>query len=133
MVWVMLLQPNTYVLIIMPDAPTRSSARIFREAGLEVRQEVRSAQGLRRILERDPGAIVIAEEMPALDGLMVLPLLRRLTKAPVLMVGDGGEMPIVDALSGGADMYMTRPINPIEMLARLRALLRRSESNRIDP
>ena len=121
------LNPNSYVLLLMPNTPTSSSAaRMFREAGLGIREEVRSAQGLRRILERDPGAIVMAEEMPSLDGLMLLPLVRRLTKAPVLMLGDGGEMAIVDALLGGADMYMTRPTNPMEMLARVRALLRRS-------
>ena len=56
---------------------------------------------------------------------MLLPVLRRLTESPIITLGAGGEMAIVQALLAGADVYLTRPVNIRELMARIRALLRR--------
>jgi two-component system alkaline phosphatase synthesis response regulator PhoP len=55
----------------------------------------------------------------------LLPLLRRLTESPIIVLGSGGEMAMVRALFQGADFYLTRPVNVRELIARIRALLRR--------
>lgn len=124
---------RTYILIMETDGAESSAlARMFDEAGFEVKEETRTGQGVAEVMERDPGVIVMAEEMPFLDGLGLVPLLCRLTKAPIIVMGGGGDSSIVDALLQGADVYMTKPLKDRELLARVRALMRRSESETKD-
>jgi len=122
-----------YIMIIETDrAHCSTLAQPFDEAGFEVREETRSGQGVAGVMERDPGIVLMAAEMPPLDGVELLPLLCRLTKAPIIVMGEGGDSSVVDALLQGADVYMTRPLKHRELLARVRALMRRSESETRD-
>ncbi len=117
-----------YVLIIEIDASFRTALTgVFREEGIEVVAEADSGRSVARIMHRAPGVVLMSEEMPTLDGVELLPLARRLTSSPIIVIGDGGDTAVVRALLQGADMYLRRPVNYLELLSRVRALTRRSE------
>ena len=60
----------------------------------------------------------------------VLQELRTWFRGPVMILsGNGEEMMVIDALDSGADDYLTKPFRPSEMLARIRALLRRTDTS----
>jgi DNA-binding response OmpR family regulator len=82
--------------------------------------------GLQRCLDHDYDALVLDIMLPGLPGLEVLKRLRRHTDLPVLMLTARGEA--TDRILGlelGADDYLPKPFNPLELAARLRAILRR--------
>ena len=117
-----------YVLVIEPDADFREMlVKVFKGQEIEAVGESDNAKGVARIIEREPHAILLAEGMPSLDGLEMLPLTRRLTVSPIIVVGEGGEMAVVKALLQGADMYLRRPVNHVELLSRVRAVTRRAD------
>ncbi len=95
------------------------------EAGFEVRRESSSSGGVAQVLEVDPDLILMNQKMPPLDGVPMLSLLRRMTMAPIIVVGSRGESVAVEALLQGADMYMAEPVRQRELVARVRALIRR--------
>lgn len=85
------------------------------------------AAGLEAALNGDYGAIVLDMMLPGMNGLEVLRALRQSCNTPLLMLSARGEP--VDRILGlelGADDYLAKPADPRELVARLRALLRRS-------
>lgn len=77
---------------------------------------------------RFPDAIVLDLMLPGEDGLALTRMLRTQSAVPILMLSaHGSEMDRVIGLEVGADDYLTKPFSPRELLARLRALLRRSQ------
>ncbi|NCA70438.1 MAG: response regulator [Sphingobacteriia bacterium] len=86
-------------------------------------------QGLREAMQRAvPDAIVLDLMLPGVDGLTLTRELRAHSQVPILMLSARGEE--VDRVVGlelGADDYLAKPFSPRELLARLRALLRRSQ------
>lgn len=78
--------------------------------------------------ERQPADLVILDiMMPKIDGLEVCRSLRKEHHVPILMVSaKTGDMDKIMGLMTGADDYMSKPFNPLELLARVRSLLRRS-------
>ncbi len=127
-----MVNSSRYVLILDPDSGARAAlAELFDEAGYEVEEETRAARAITRVMRRDPSVVVMAEEVPSLDGVEILPLLRRLTKAPIVVTGDSDNTSmVVRVLLEGGDAFIGRPLNQTELMARVRALLRRSESIR---
>ncbi len=72
--------------------------------------------------------VVLDVMMPGLDGFDVLSELRKFSEVPVIMLSARGES--IDRISGlnrGADDYITKPFEPQELIARIRAVLRRSK------
>ena len=117
-----------YVLIIEPDADFRVAlVKVFEDQEIEAVGESDNAQGVARIMRRNPHVVLLAEGMPSLDGQEMLPLTRRLTSSPIIVVGEGGETAVVKALLQGADMYLRKPVNHVELLSRVRAVTRRSD------
>jgi DNA-binding response OmpR family regulator len=112
-------------LIIDTDENRQSVVPALRDAGFQVIEAGDSGAGLRRILDDSPRVIILGEGMPPMNGVELLSLLRRLTESPIIVLGPGGEMAMVRALFQGADFYMTRPVSVRELIARIRALLRR--------
>ena len=85
------------------------------------------AVGLEAARTGDYGAIVLDMMLPSMNGLEVLRALRQSCNTPLLMLSARGEP--VDRILGlelGADDYLAKPCDPRELVARLRALLRRS-------
>ncbi len=112
-------------LVIDADDSRQSLVFALQDAGFQVIEALESGEGIRYILDNSPRIVIVGEEMPPLDGVDLLPVLRRVTESPIITLGDGGETSMVQALLQGADVYLTRPVNVREFMARIRALLRR--------
>jgi two-component system, OmpR family, KDP operon response regulator KdpE len=81
-----------------------------------------------------PDLVLLDLGMPRLDGVQVIEALRGWTDAPIIVVsGRTGSADKVEALDAGADDYVTKPFQVDELLARLRALSRRSAAASADP
>jgi DNA-binding response OmpR family regulator len=113
------------VLIIDADESREVVDLALEDAGFRVIRTSASGEGVQSTLDHSPSIIIVGEEMPPLNGLDLLPFLRRLTQSPIIVIGSGGETALVQALLQGADVYLTRPINVREFIARVHSLLRR--------
>lgn len=114
------------VLIIDPDQlERRRLQRAFAEAGLDLVEAGSAIEGLFEALERDPVLILLAEQVPPLAAGELLLVLRRITDAPIIVIGNGDEPEEASALDLGADFYLRRPFGAQVAVARARALLRR--------
>jgi len=93
--------------------------------GVIVADNGRSALNL--LEERTPDLVILDIMMPGLDGFQVLDLIRERSNVPVIMLTARGEVTTLrDALVLGADDYVRKPFHTQELLARIRAKLRRA-------
>jgi len=98
--------------------------------GYQVTAAATAAQGLRR-LDEGWAAVLLDVMLPDLDGFEVCRRIRAGSDVPVLMLtARGQDEDRIVGLEIGADDYLPKPFNPRELLARLRAVLRRRESGR---
>ncbi len=96
--------------------------------GFEVRTAADGVAALDVVRGFDPEIIILDIMMPKIDGLALLPRLREITQAPILMLtAKGAVEDKVASLSGGADDYMIKPFIFEELIARLQAKLRRPQ------
>ena len=87
-------------------------------------------EGLEKVGETSPDLILLDIRMPGLNGFEVLRIIRERYNTPVMMLTAVRDAPSVrDALDIGADDYVRKPFRKGELLARIRAKLRRSGSN----
>ncbi|MBM3831998.1 MAG: response regulator transcription factor [Verrucomicrobia bacterium] len=108
-------------------------AKTFREDGYAVDTSSDGEDGLYKAQNWDYDAIVLDVLMPRLNGWEVLKRLRQTKKTPVLMLTSRDGTPErVRGLDNGADDYVGKPFEAPELLARLRALIRRT-SNHAQP
>jgi two-component system response regulator MprA len=117
------------VLVVEDDAHVRDAvARALRFEGYDVHTAIDGNDGLLRVEELAPDVIVLDVLMPGTDGLAVCRILRdRGNHTPVLMLTARHEVSDrVAGLDAGADDYLVKPFALDELLARLRALLRRA-------
>jgi two-component system, OmpR family, response regulator BaeR len=83
---------------------------------------------LRLVQIRSPVAIVLSTELRTMDGFDACGAIRRVSNAPILMLGEmDNEIGSLIGLELGADQYVSKPYGAREIVARLRALVRRSE------
>jgi DNA-binding response OmpR family regulator len=101
----------------------------LREAGFRVYQAVDGERGLRHVRERQPKLVILDVGLPGgMDGVEVCRQLRLTTDVPIIMLtARDGEIDRVLGLEMGADDYVTKPFSPRELVARVRAILRRTE------
>ncbi|MBT8165315.1 MAG: response regulator transcription factor [Acidimicrobiia bacterium] len=117
------------VLVVDDDAAVRNSLdRALRLNGYEVALAVDGVDALNQVSTGDPDAMVLDVLMPNMDGLEVCRRLRSLgDQTPILMLtAQDGVTERVAGLDAGADDYLPKPFALDELLARLRALLRRA-------
>jgi two-component system phosphate regulon response regulator PhoB len=102
----------------------------FEAAGYEVATALDGDEALMAVSERRPDLIVLDWMLPSISGLEVCRQLRRKAETrdvPVIMLtARGEEADRVRGLDSGADDYVTKPFSPTELVARVRAVLRRS-------
>jgi DNA-binding response OmpR family regulator len=96
--------------------------------GFQVRTASDGAAALDLARTWDPEVIVLDIMMPKIDGITLLPRLREITQAPILMLTAKGETTDkVASLGAGADDYLVKPFDFEELIARLQAKLRRPQ------
>jgi two-component system OmpR family response regulator len=96
--------------------------------GFHVRTAADGGAALALVREWDPEVIVLDVMMPKIDGFTLLPMLREITQAPILMLTAKGETSDkVTGLGAGADDYLVKPFVFEELIARLTAKLRRPQ------
>jgi DNA-binding response OmpR family regulator len=116
------------VLVIDDDRELCSLIRDYLEPlGYEVQAEHDGLSGINRALSEPFNAIILDVMMPGADGLEVLKRLRAQSDIPILMLTSRGEeTDRIVGLEMGADDYLPKTFSPRELLARLRAVTRRS-------
>src|ERR1700674_2114626 len=94
--------------------------------GYAVRCAADGAQALDLVGEWQPDIVILDVMLPKIDGITLLPMLRKKTEAPIIMLTAKGDIPDkIAALGRGADDYLAKPFAFEELLARLGAALRR--------
>ncbi len=117
------------ILLIEDDARLAEMvSEYLGEAGFRVAVAAAGRAGLERLTREPYDALVLDLMLPDMDGLEVCRQLRAKSDIPVLMLTARGEaMDRVVGLEIGADDYLAKPFEPRELLARLRAILRRRQ------
>ena len=96
--------------------------------GVDVLTATDGEAALNRFFDETPDVVLLDVGLPHLDGFEVLRRIRQVADTPVLMLtARGEELDKVRGLEIGADDYVTKPFSPLELLARIKAVLRRSE------
>jgi two-component system KDP operon response regulator KdpE len=119
------------VLVVDDEAPMRKYITTnLKIRGYDVLTAADGTEALKMIEEHPFDLLILDIMMPGPDGLEVLARVRRDMNVPVLMLSARGrESDKVEALDAGADDYLTKPFGVEELLARVRAALRRSGSS----
>ena len=117
------------ILLIDDDAELCSLlVEFLTREGFSIECEHEGNRGLDRTLHGGADLIILDVMLPGLDGFEILRRLRAESRIPVLMLTARGEdMDRIAGLEMGADDYLAKPFNPRELLARIRAILRRLE------
>jgi len=124
----MISHPHPCLLVVDDEEQIRRLLRVTLEAGgFETREAGTGAIGLSQTAAIQPEGIILDLGLPDIDGIEVLRRLRQWCQIPVLVltVRDSEDDKIA-ALDAGADDYLTKPFSARELLARLRAILRRT-------
>jgi len=97
--------------------------------GFQVTEAFRGTQALDKLRSSLPDLILLDVMMPDIDGFEVLRMVREISAVPVIMLtAKGEEEDRIRGLELGADDYITKPFSPRELVSRVRAVLRRTES-----
>lgn len=116
---ILLVEDDTELCALMSD--------FFAEHGLALEAVHDGRRGLSRALEGNFDLVILDGMLPVLDGFELLKQLRRRSGVPVIMLtARTEERDRIAGLNAGADDYLPKPFGPDELLARIRAVLRRA-------
>ena len=130
-------QPTPRILIVEDDQRLAElTAEYLQANGFEVAVEGDGGRAVRRIVDSQPDLVILDLMLPGEDGLSICRRVRGQYAGPILMLtARSDELDQVQGLDLGADDYVCKPVRPRVLLARIQALLRRSEapeSKRLD-
>jgi two-component system phosphate regulon response regulator PhoB len=125
------------VLVVEDEAPLVTMLRYNLEReGFAVDEAADGEEALLRIAEHRPDAVLLDWMLPLVSGLEVC---RRIRRAPatrslpvIILTARGEEGDRIRGLDSGADDYVVKPFSPSELVARLRAVIRRAQPNTTD-
>ncbi|MEJ2299781.1 MAG: response regulator transcription factor [Woeseiaceae bacterium] len=101
----------------------------FKRFGLNLISALEAQDGLRKLNREDPDLVLLDVMLPGMDGFEICREIRKASNIPIIMLTARGD--VIDRVSGlelGADDYIGKPFEPRELVARVQATLRRSES-----
>jgi two-component system OmpR family response regulator len=116
-------------LLLIEDEPEmrQTLSRALREEGFAVDEASEGNEGLEKATDTEYDVVVLDVMLPGLDGWEVLRRIRESRRTPVLMLtARDSTVDRVRGLNSGADDYLVKPFDLSELLARIRALIRRS-------
>src|SRR5229473_1518599 len=122
------MEPQARILVV-DDEPqlTRVLRRSLTTHGYDVRVAGDGEFALQTFRDWPPALVITDLAMPNVDGLELCRLLRAVSEVPIIVLSVRGEEATkVEALDAGADDYITKPFGMDELLARIRATLRRA-------
>jgi diguanylate cyclase (GGDEF)-like protein len=122
------------ILIVDDEADIRDVLRITLEAeNYEVIEAENGEEALKAIQTKSPNLVLLDYKMPRMDGREVCKRVKKdilLRHLPIIMVtGKGDISDKIDGIDSGADDYIVKPFEPKELLARIRMIIRRTESD----
>ncbi|CAB4346254.1 MAG: response regulator [Actinobacteria bacterium] len=123
-------------VLVVDDEPQirRALATNLRAREFNVEEASSGEEALRLAAERHPDIIILDIGLPGIDGIEVVHGIRGWSSVPIIMLSvRQDEADKVEALDAGADDYLTKPFGMNELLARLRAALRRSSDAADEP
>lgn len=115
-------------ILVIDDEPAMvgAVAALVGSEGHRVSAAYDGEEALRRFDADRPDLVILDLAMPGLDGLAVCAAIRQRGPTPIIVLsGEGDEAAKVEALDAGADDYVTKPFGKAELLARIRAVMRR--------
>ncbi|SNS99425.1 DNA-binding response regulator, OmpR family, contains REC and winged-helix (wHTH) domain [Streptosporangium subroseum] len=120
------------ILLIEDDVTIRTAlTRGLRELGHVVSSSSTALDGLRLAVRDRPDLVVLDLGLPDLDGAELLPMLRAVSRVPVIVAtARDGDAEMVPILNSGADDYVVKPFSAAQLDARVRAVLRRMGDDR---
>jgi two-component system response regulator ResD len=118
------------ILMVEDEAAVRDVARLYLEKeGFRVVPALDGEQALEQLAAVNPDLVLLDIMLPKKDGWSVCREIRRQTAVPIIMLSaKGEEYDRVLGLELGADDYVTKPFSPRELVARVKAVLRRSSA-----
>lgn len=119
---------DTTVLLV-DDEPgvTDALGTALELQGFTVRVAHRGDEGMDAFSQANPDVVVLDVALPDASGIEVAEAIRRQSPVPILMIsGHNSEVQVIAALEAGADDYLVKPFGVAELVARIRAALRRS-------
>lgn len=119
-------------ILLIDDSETERAVVTSRleQHGFVVSTAVDGAEGMRKLYDLKPGLVVLDVVMPGMDGWQVLQRIREVSDVPVIMLtGRDTELERVRGLRGGADDYIGKPFSASELVARVEAVLRRTQAD----
>lgn len=124
-----MVENNIRVLLIEDEDKMRELIKIaFKKENFETIEAIDGKQGLNLFKTNQADIVILDIMLPEIDGWTVCREIRRLSNVPIILLTARGEE--FDKLFGfelGADDYIVKPFSPKELIARVKALLRRSE------
>jgi DNA-binding response OmpR family regulator len=123
------------ILMIEDDATIREqTARLLRDEGYAVEEAATAAIGLEGFERLPSDCVLLDVNLPDRDGFEVCRRLRSRSDVPIIMVtARADSFDVVAGLEAGADDYVTKPFEPKELAARIRAMLRRVQGTGPNP
>ena len=120
---------NQTILVVDDEQNIRDLAKLYLEKeGYAVETAVDGAQALAMVKEHPPTLMVLDLMLPEVDGWEVCRQIRSTSNLPILMLtARDDDIDKIVGLEMGADDYLTKPFNPRELVARVRAILRRAD------
>jgi DNA-binding response OmpR family regulator len=122
--------PNT-ILVVDDEKNIVQLARLYLgNEGFNVEEAYDGKQALEKARTVNPDLVVLDVMMPEMDGLTVCKELRKTSSVPVIILtARGDDVDKIVGLEIGADDYVTKPFNPRELVARVKAVLRRTQGS----
>lgn len=121
------------IAVVDDEAGMREMLEVgLTQEGFSVRTAVDGPEGLALVRDWHPHCIVLDVMLPKIDGISLIPLVRRLTDVPILLLTARGDVrDRIDGLKAGADDYLAKPFDLEELSMRVHAALRRPMLKRV--